>query len=115
MIDRARLERDQFSKHDHFIAYLEILLHERQVPPPAVEPRCPVVENEFENGFRVLLEPFNAKREDRSARDGWLVQLELDNRLELAAVLVTPWPVQQKRSEERRVGKECRSRWSPYH
>ena len=27
------------------------------------------------------------------------------------------WPVQQKqlRSEERRVGKECRSRWSPYH
>ena len=23
--------------------------------------------------------------------------------------------VQSKRSEERRVGKECRSRWSPYH
>ena len=23
--------------------------------------------------------------------------------------------VQQYRSEERRVGKECRSRWSPYH
>src|SRR2546422_499300 len=22
---------------------------------------------------------------------------------------------QQERSEERRVGKECRSRWSPYH
>ena len=22
---------------------------------------------------------------------------------------------QQMRSEERRVGKECRSRWSPYH
>ena len=22
---------------------------------------------------------------------------------------------QYKRSEERRVGKECRSRWSPYH
>src|SRR2546430_13585342 len=31
-----------------------------------------------------------------------------------------PWlrlnvPVLLKRSEERRVGKECRSRWSPYH
>ena len=25
----------------------------------------------------------------------------------------TPWL--QLRSEERRVGKECRSRWSPYH
>ena len=23
--------------------------------------------------------------------------------------------VTKKRSEERRVGKECRSRWSPYH
>ena len=23
--------------------------------------------------------------------------------------------VDEKRSEERRVGKECRSRWSPYH
>ena len=23
--------------------------------------------------------------------------------------------VNQRRSEERRVGKECRSRWSPYH
>ena len=23
--------------------------------------------------------------------------------------------VEAKRSEERRVGKECRSRWSPYH
>src|SRR2546430_16064818 len=24
-------------------------------------------------------------------------------------------PLRQTRSEERRVGKECRSRWSPYH
>src|SRR3712207_8113294 len=27
-----------------------------------------------------------------------------------------PWgPTEKRRSEERRVGKECRSRWSPYH
>src|SRR2546429_6472760 len=25
------------------------------------------------------------------------------------------WRMKKKRSEERRVGKECRSRWSPYH
>ena len=25
------------------------------------------------------------------------------------------WEPLQLRSEERRVGKECRSRWSPYH
>ena len=24
-------------------------------------------------------------------------------------------PTMNERSEERRVGKECRSRWSPYH
>src|SRR2546430_10281826 len=26
-----------------------------------------------------------------------------------------PWRALAMRSEERRVGKECRSRWSPYH
>ena len=25
------------------------------------------------------------------------------------------WYQKESRSEERRVGKECRSRWSPYH
>src|SRR2546427_516626 len=32
-------------------------------------------------------------------------------------VLITGFKSQQRRwrSEERRVGKECRSRWSPYH
>ena len=25
------------------------------------------------------------------------------------------WSTDEYRSEERRVGKECRSRWSPYH
>ena len=33
---------------------------------------------------------------------------------ELDAVCVQV-PKESKRSEERRVGKECRSRWSPYH
>ena len=28
---------------------------------------------------------------------------------------MTPEEVFAERSEERRVGKECRSRWSPYH
>src|SRR2546430_15486399 len=30
-------------------------------------------------------------------------------------VLSDRLPACQERSEERRVGKECRSRWSPYH
>src|SRR3712207_7085743 len=33
----------------------------------------------------------------------------------LAAGGVPTYPGSPRRSEERRVGKECRSRWSPYH
>ena len=41
-------------------------------------------------------------------------KLRIDKKIaavDLAAVL----DIQSNRSEERRVGKECRSRWSPYH
>ena len=52
-----------------------------------------------------------------------LAQEELDHLIERRArletdikVLLLPRdPNDSKRSEERRVGKECRSRWSPYH
>ena len=30
-------------------------------------------------------------------------------------IVITGWSLLAARSEERRVGKECRSRWSPYH
>src|SRR2546425_7267195 len=44
----------------------------------------------------------------RAAADGYLVvvRADADGRLRVL------FPI---RSEERRVGKECRSRWSPYH
>ena len=29
--------------------------------------------------------------------------------------MLKAWKNDEDRSEERRVGKECRSRWSPYH
>src|SRR2546426_11549168 len=35
--------------------------------------------------------------------------------VEILKVETAPPPVPQVRSEERRVGKECRSRWSPDH
>src|SRR3712207_4629722 len=39
-----------------------------------------------------------------------------DNILEIAATISIEMDVDgHRRSEERRVGKECRSRWSPYH
>ena len=36
-------------------------------------------------------------------------------RAELEAIVFDSGPGSFTRSEERRVGKECRSRWSPYH
>ena len=33
----------------------------------------------------------------------------------ISALAEKPEPIRLTRSEERRVGKECRSRWSPYH
>src|SRR2546425_2353109 len=44
---------------------------------------------------------------------------ELQNMIERGVILsrgfVLEIPLTELRSEERRVGKECRSRWSPYH
>ena len=53
------------------------------------------------NGFTALPETHEMYHGEKVAF-GTLVQLVLENR-------------SAERSEERRVGKECRSRWSPYH
>jgi hypothetical protein len=42
----------------------------------------------------VLLEPFDAKGDYGSMRDRRLVQLQLRNGTEVAAILITPRPVQ---------------------
>ena len=39
--------------------------------------------------------------------DYWAVDYDFQSKQEIMRV--------KNRSEERRVGKECRSRWSPYH
>ena len=59
---------------------------------------------------------FNCVNRDLKADSGAFFLEEGGTRRQLAAedigyVLSTP----TVRSEERRVGKECRSRWSPYH
>ena len=41
--------------------------------------------------------------------------IESDDLKLVARALLPPEIMEGSRSEERRVGKECRSRWSPYH
>ena len=50
-----------------------------------------------------------------SALCDWLVSVAGDAGAAAVAIEVPHGPVVDARSEERRVGKECRSRWSPYH
>ena len=65
-----------------------------------------------------LPEPFVARmREELGAEQGAALCAALDT----APPTSLRWnpaktlPAERCRSEERRVGKECRSRWSPYH
>src|SRR5256885_11517465 len=44
-----------------------------------------------------------------------VVKITPDGQASVVMRAETPWSPTGVRSEERRVGKECRSRWSPYH
>src|SRR3712207_9355808 len=46
---------------------------------------------------------------------GWVSRVDRQGAVVLAAIAVWGVAIIGFRSEERRVGKECRSRWSPYH
>ena len=58
----------------------------------------------------ILIRPGKKFRKAR-AGNGAEILKKLEDYLKTAS----SEPVELLRSEERRVGKECRSRWSPYH
>src|SRR5260221_4255026 len=96
MVNRAWLNRTRFSKHNNLVPHGKVLFHEGQIPPAAMQPGGAIVQDEFENGFCVLLEPFDPKRDYSAMRDRRLVQLQLRNRPEVAAILIKPRPGQQQ-------------------
>src|SRR5256885_13204212 len=77
--------------------------------------------------FYILFFFFSSRRRHTRLQGDWssdVCSSDLGQRQEKAQrrvaddidVDVEPGPVRRRdRSEERRVGKECRSRWSPYH
>ena len=78
-----------------------------------------------EDGFRVLMERQRERaRADSRAKKTGLTdvrafarpgQVTLDHPVHRVDLTTHLHPIDRSRSEERRVGKECRSRWSPYH
>ena len=63
-----------------------------------------------------LMEGFIKRYEDLPIKEIWLVDIEDGKeKVEIVGALAQRMWDASPRSEERRVGKECRSRWSPYH
>ena len=50
-----------------------------------------------------------------NTKSGTSTVWQIVGRLVVAAIVLAVTAFFTPRSEERRVGKECRSRWSPYH
>ena len=80
-----------------------------------------IVARELGVGFRSTSGPVIAKAGDLAAlltnlEDGDVLFIDEIHRLSPAVEeILYPAMEDRARSEERRVGKECRSRWSPYH
>ena len=68
----------------------------------AMEPRCIVLDEPT-----AMLDPHG--------REEVMETIQRLNREEGITVILITHHMTEARSEERRVGKECRSRWSPYH
>src|SRR5260370_19160005 len=126
-----------------FAAGLENLVSARPQPPPPQDPQStacyPFFFFQAEDGIRdssvtgvqtcalpislrnALESSLVARPEDLATHMAYADYLQErgDPRGELIQVQLAledpARPVAERRSEERRVGKECRSRWSPYH
>ena len=70
------------------------------------------IRNVFANGCKIYLSFSSGK--DSLCMANLVYEMILSGELDPKQLTVT-FIDEEGRSEERRVGKECRSRWSPYH
>ena len=90
------------------VGYLQLTLHSSELMPGGSPsfPTAAAIERLYGN-LEIIFEELSA----------WCTGMTLS---EFHARMIAPAPAPARtpitvRSEERRVGKECRSRWSPYH
>ena len=107
---------DAFKRTGHVNAYFPLLIPNSFLEREAehvegFSPECAMVTHA---GGEELEEPF-AVRPTSETVIGHMYSKWIQSWRDLP-VLINQWyNVISSRSEERRVGKECRSRWSPYH
>ena len=79
-----------------------------------------ICKNLLHKGNKIYVEG-RLQTRDWQTKDGQArrsTEIVVENMILLTRPGRAPWkapPIPDDRSEERRVGKECRSRWSPYH
>ena len=64
--------------------------------------------------LRRIINRIRSQREEGEVQATNVARYDLDV-VEVQSSIIADLAEVNRRSEERRVGKECRSRWSPYH
>ncbi len=95
VVDRAGAEGTRLAENDHLVARFEIISHEGQVPPAAMQPAGAVVQDQFKKRAAAAHAP-RPGRDGRAASQGGRAQLQIGDALEMAAVLVAERAVQEQ-------------------
>ena len=103
MIDGARLQRFEFAVDKDLVPLLEILFHERQIPPTTVKPGCAVIKNQFKDRFGAPLVALQTQGHHVSPDGSPFAQLQIGDTTEMAPVLIAPRPMQQQIMDSRKL------------
>jgi len=96
MIQSSRFEAAEFSIGKDLVTLTKIMLHERQVPPAAMESGGAVVQDEFEQGAAAAAKAIKAQGQDAAPDGGGNARFEVGDPANLAAVLIAAGAMPKK-------------------